>query len=116
MNGAPTASYLGVALLDGVPSAEALAAALEPTRRTAENYRSRLNDLWDLHGLTTDDSGSDADENKKGQPFITSHYGLHVPYKNSSAPPPVAAQLPPPTPNSPLSLSSAPHLRALTLP
>ena len=97
MNGAPTASYLGVALLDGVPSAEALAAALEPTRRTAENYRSRLNDLWDLHGLTTDDSGSDADENKKGQPFITSHYGLHVPYKNSCRPSPPSSHRPPQT-------------------
>lgn len=84
MNGVATWSYLSLALLReggggalAPPPAAALAAALEPTRRTAENYRTRLNDLWDLHGLTTGENPGDG-ENEVGQPFITSHYGFFL--------------------------------------
>ena len=84
MNGPATWSYLSLSLLSegmstgsAAPPAAAIAAALDPTMRVAENYRSRLMDLWDLHGLTTGENEGDP-ENVVGQPFITSHYGFFL--------------------------------------
>ena len=86
MNGVATWSFLSLTLLAedmaasaarAPPPAAAIAAALDPTMRVAENYRSRLNDLWDLHGLTTGENAGDT-ENVAGQPFITSHYGFFL--------------------------------------
>jgi non-lysosomal glucosylceramidase len=59
------------------PPGAAIAAALDPVERVAENYRSRLHDLWDLHGLTTGENAGDS-ENEVGQPFVTSHYGFFL--------------------------------------
>ena len=50
-----------------------LTAALGPARRSLENWRSRLHDLWDLCGLTSTDSPPA--EGARGMPYITSHYG-----------------------------------------
>ena len=73
MGGAPTWSCLALALGAAGPAAGNITAALEPTRRELENYRTRLASMWDLTGLsTTDDWGPDAN----GQPFCTSHYGF----------------------------------------
>jgi hypothetical protein len=69
---APTWSYLALAL--GTASVDA---ALDPTRRATENWRSRLNDFWNLAGLTT--SGDWGGENDNGQPYVTSHYGFLLP-------------------------------------
>ena len=74
MGGAPTWSCLSLALGVNGPSGGNVTASLEPTRRTLENYRSRLRSMWDLTGLsTTSDWGS---EDQNGQPFVTSHYGF----------------------------------------
>eukprot|EP00698_Gefionella_okellyi_P024626 TRINITY_DN8763_c0_g1_i1.p1 TRINITY_DN8763_c0_g1~~TRINITY_DN8763_c0_g1_i1.p1 ORF type:complete len:1014 (+),score=226.22 TRINITY_DN8763_c0_g1_i1:103-3144(+) len=48
--------------------------ALEPARKSVENFRSRLNDAWNIVGITT--SGNWGDENANGQPYVTSHYGF----------------------------------------
>ena len=80
MNSPATYSFLTLTLLrDGAmpPTAAAIAAALDPVERVAENYRSRLSDLWNLHGLTTGENAGDS-ENEAGQPFITSHYGFFL--------------------------------------
>ena len=50
-----------------------LTAALEPSQRSLENWRSRLHDLWNLAGLTSTDSP--ANEADRGMPYVTSHYG-----------------------------------------
>jgi non-lysosomal glucosylceramidase len=100
MNGVATWSYLSLALLAeavaGPPPAAAIAAALDPTMRVAENYRSRLNDLWDLHGLTTGENAGDP-ENVVGQPFIT----RCVPHARTCKCPTCARpHLPPPRPST----------------
>jgi len=69
---APTWSYLSVAL-----GSASLDAALDPVRRSTENWRSRLNDFWNIAGITT--SGDWGGENDNGQPYITSHYGFLLP-------------------------------------
>jgi hypothetical protein len=77
MGGAPTWSTIALALGAAGPAGGNVSAALEPTRRELENYRSRLHSLWDLTGLsTTDDWGADS---VNGQPFCTSHYGFLLP-------------------------------------
>ena len=81
MNGVATWSYLSLALLaeagGSLPTPADITRALDPTMRTAENYRTRLNDMWDLHGLTTGETAGQS-ENEVGQPFITSHYGFFL--------------------------------------
>ena len=51
-------------------------AVLEPMRLQSENWRSRLNTLWDIAGLTSTDTSEYGDENTLGQPLCTSHYGF----------------------------------------
>jgi hypothetical protein len=51
--------------------------ALDPSRRSAENFRSRLRDWWNLAGITT--SGDWGGENDNYQPYVTSHYGFLLP-------------------------------------
>ena len=50
--------------------------ALEPTRKQSENWRSRLNDLWNIAGLSTTDSADWRGSAQGGQPLCTSHYGF----------------------------------------
>ena len=54
MGGAPDWSAIAVALGAGPggigPGAGNVTAALEPSRRQLENWRSRLNDLWNIAG------------------------------------------------------------------
>jgi len=77
MGAAPTWSCLALKLGKDGPAGGDVAAALEPTRRELENYRSRLRMMWDLTGLsTTSDWG---DDSVNGQPFCTSHYGFMLP-------------------------------------
>jgi len=74
MGAAPDWSCLALALGEQGPGKVNVTAALEPTRWELENYRSRLNSMWDLTGISTSgDWGSDA---ANGQPFCTSHYGF----------------------------------------
>lgn len=74
MGAAPTWSSLSLQLGTNGPSGTNITDALWPTQRELANYRTRLNSMWDLTGLsTTDDWGSD---NANGQPFCTSHYGF----------------------------------------
>eukprot|EP01116_Phalansterium_solitarium_P010681 TRINITY_DN2576_c0_g2_i1.p1 TRINITY_DN2576_c0_g2~~TRINITY_DN2576_c0_g2_i1.p1 ORF type:complete len:1038 (+),score=373.87 TRINITY_DN2576_c0_g2_i1:144-3257(+) len=74
MGGAPDWSNIALALGARGPAGGNVTLALEPTRWELENYRSRLNSMWDLTGIsTTGDWGSDA---LNGQPFCTSHYGF----------------------------------------
>jgi len=52
--------------------------ALEPTRLTVENFRTRLADWWNLVGITTSgDWGNNNTQN--GMPYVTSHYGFLLP-------------------------------------
>lgn len=74
MGGAPTWSCLALALGSNGPSGGNVTLALEPTRLELENYRSRLNSMWDLTGLSTTDDWGSIDQN--GQPFCTSHYAF----------------------------------------
>ena len=54
-----------------------MSAALEPARRQLENWRSRLNDLWNIAGLSTTDSADwGTQQNVLGQPLCTAHYGF----------------------------------------
>lgn len=69
---APTWSYIALAL--GEMSVED---ALEPTRLSVENFRTRLADWWNIVGLTT--SGDWGDDNQNGMPYCTSHYGFLLP-------------------------------------
>lgn len=47
--------------------------ALEQTRKALDHYRTKLNDLWNIHGLTAG-QGHGLD----GQPWCTSHYTFHI--------------------------------------
>ena len=107
MGGAPDWSAIAVALGAGPggigPGAGNVTAALEPSRRQLENWRSRLNDLWNIAGgwgegeaavqqqlllcvstavlaaaglSTTDSLDWGTQENVLGQPLCTSHYGF----------------------------------------
>jgi non-lysosomal glucosylceramidase len=76
---APTWTALQLFLLNGgqPASAAALTYALEPLRRQVWNQRDRLRDPWNLAGLYTTDLYDV--ENKKGQPYVSSHYGFALP-------------------------------------
>lgn len=74
MGAAPTWSCLALALGAAGPAGGNVTAALEPTRWELENYRSRLNSMWDLTGLST--TGDWGDDDANGQPFCTSHCTL----------------------------------------
>ena len=72
LGGGPTWSYM--ALAAGLPVDE----ALRPTMLSVQNFRSRLNDWWNLVGITTSgDWGSNNTQN--GMPYVTSHYGFLLP-------------------------------------
>jgi hypothetical protein len=74
MGAAPTWSSLALALGAAGPAGGSVTTALQPTQWELDNYRSRLNSMWDLTGLsTTGDWGSDS---SNGQPLCTSHYGF----------------------------------------
>lgn len=74
MGAGPTWSSLAIRLGSQGPVGTNITLGLEPTHRTLANYRTRLNSMWDLTGLsTTSDWGTD---NDNGQPFCTSHYGF----------------------------------------
>ena len=47
--------------------------ALKQAERALEHYRTKLNDLWNIHGLTAG-QGYGVD----GQPWCTSHYSFHM--------------------------------------
>jgi non-lysosomal glucosylceramidase len=78
----PDWSYVAIQLARAAGPAHApidptvLASALEPARRSLENWRSRLNDMWNVCGLTSTDDWNPADDNANGAPYITSHYGF----------------------------------------
>ena len=72
MGAGPDWSYLQVAL-----NMTSLTEALQPTYASLENFRTRLNDLWDFTGLTSGVWGTDS---QNGQPHTTSHYGFHMPF------------------------------------
>lgn len=74
MGAGPTWSYIALAIN---ATGGNVTAALEPTRLSVENWRSRLNDWWNIAGITT--SGDWGTENQNGQPFVTSHYGFLLP-------------------------------------
>ena len=69
MGAAPTWSCLALKLGAAGPAGGDVDAALEPTRRELENYRSRLRSMWDLTGLST--TGDWGDDSVNGQPFCT---------------------------------------------
>jgi hypothetical protein len=73
MGAGPDWSYVAIALGAQFTGGD-LTAALEPARRSLENWRSRLNDLWNIAGLTS--TGDWGDDTANGQPWITSHYGF----------------------------------------
>ena len=73
LGGGPTWSYLK-AVSGTVPS---LDDALAPARASTENFRTRLNDWWNLVGITTSASAGWA--GNEGMPYITSHYGFLLP-------------------------------------
>jgi hypothetical protein len=73
LGGGPTWSYVGLALGEAA-SGLTIDEALEPTRRTIENHRTRLADWWNLVGLT-----AGPDWPMPGYPWITSHYGFALP-------------------------------------
>jgi hypothetical protein len=78
--GAPDWSAVALALNAADPALGPafgnVTAALEPTRLQSENWRSRLNSLWDIAGLTSTDDPSYGDENTRGMPLCTSHYSF----------------------------------------
>jgi hypothetical protein len=65
LGGGPTWSYVALALGEEA-SGLSIEQALEPTRRTIENHRTRLADWWNLVGIT-----SGADWPLPGYPFVT---------------------------------------------
>lgn len=77
MNGPPTWAYLSLVLAGAgqrvVPPAD-LDAALMPLKRMIDNYRSRLNDLWNLRALTHTATEGSALEH--GGPREQGHYGF----------------------------------------
>lgn len=78
----PDWSYVKIQLARAATAAHSpidpttLAAALDPARRSLENYRSRLNDIWNPAGLTSTNDWDPTNENINGQSYITSHYGF----------------------------------------
>jgi len=77
----PDWSYVAIQLARASAPAHApldpavVEAALDPARRSMENFRTRLADLWNPTGLTSTGPEWGAD-NAQGQPYITSHYGF----------------------------------------
>ena len=65
----PTWSYMALAL----KSQPTLDAALAPAVRGADKWRSKLNDAWNVAGIS---SGDDWPEGARNLPFTTSHYGF----------------------------------------
>jgi non-lysosomal glucosylceramidase len=63
LGAAPTWSALSLAL-----GQLSLADSLDPTQRALDNFRTRLNDLWDFTGLTSGEWGTDS---QNGQPHTT---------------------------------------------
>ena len=90
MGAAPTWSCLSLALGAAGPAGGNTTAALEPTRWELENYRSRLNSMWDLTGLST--TGDWGDDSANGQPFCTSHCAC---WREGSAQPTALPRAPP---------------------
>lgn len=80
LQSAPTWSVMTLRLAKeaGAPfqplSAAQVTEALEPTRWQLENYRSRLNDMWNFAGLN---SGAKwGPDSMNGMPWVTAHYGF----------------------------------------
>ena len=69
MNGPPTWTYLQLAI--GELNASM---ALEPLRRMSENFRSRINDMWNLRALTH--TQTEGTELEHGQPREQGHYAF----------------------------------------
>lgn len=66
----PTFSYVSLAA-----GSKDIDGALNPTRLFMDNYRSRVNDQWNLAGLTTSANWTFR-EHDNGQSWCTSHYGM----------------------------------------
>lgn len=75
MNGPPTWTYLQLAL-----GSLGQDAALEPLRRMSENFRTRLNDMWNLRALTHTDGSMPHPETTRtielGAPREQGHYAF----------------------------------------
>eukprot|EP00038_Savillea_parva_P009621 m.184763 g.184763 ORF g.184763 m.184763 type:complete len:1027 (+) comp16225_c0_seq1:84-3164(+) len=69
MNGPPTWTYLALARNQMDDDA-----AFEPFKRMSENFRTRLNDMWNLRALTH--SETEGTELEHGQPREQGHYGF----------------------------------------
>ena len=65
----PTWSYMALAL----NSQATLDDALAPAMRGADKWRSKLNDAWNIAGIS---SGDDWPAGQQTLPFVTSHYGF----------------------------------------
>ena len=72
MGGGPTWSYMALSV-----GGFNVTAALEPTRLTVDNFRTRLADWWNVVGITS--SGDWGSEDVNGMPYVTSHYGFLLP-------------------------------------
>jgi non-lysosomal glucosylceramidase len=74
--GAPDWSYLALALMPTgfSPVGNDTTAALAVAARTLDNYRSRLNNMWDIAALNT--ASGWGGELLDGMPYDVSHYGF----------------------------------------
>jgi non-lysosomal glucosylceramidase len=77
----PTNSFLNVAL-DQVQFPD-LSLSLDGVRRSTDNFRLRLKDIWNLVGITTSNDwappSNSTDTFINGMPYVTSHYGFLLP-------------------------------------
>jgi len=74
----PDWSALALALIptNTSPAGTNITLALEPAESQLNNWRLRINSLWNIAGITSTDTPTD--ENLQGLPTVTSHYGFQL--------------------------------------
>lgn len=74
----PDWSALAIALIptNTSPTGTNITAALDPAQRSLNNWRLRINSLWNIAGITSTDTPTDP--SIRGLPTVTSHYGFQL--------------------------------------